>query len=55
MPEGCTAEMVGEPKLSRNNRKYYASGAQVLFTVPEGTPFDHWVSGGAPGCFVSDP
>ena len=55
VPDGCKAEIVGEPLMTRDGRKYYTSGAQVQLTVPEGTPFDHWVTEGAPGCFVSDP
>ena len=55
VPDGCTAELLGEPLMKRDGKKYYTSGAQVLLTVPEGTPFDHWVTEGAPGCFVSDP
>ena len=56
MPKGCTAEMVGKALLTFNSVDYYASGAQVRLTMPDGTPFDHWVTSGEPvGCFINDP
>ena len=54
-PEGCKAEILSEPKMQRNGKKYYVSGAQVELTVPEGTAFNHWVTEGTPGCFINDP
>ena len=53
VPEGCKAELIGEPFKRLNGKKYYRSGAQVELTVPEGTQFDHWLDNN--GCFVSDP
>ena len=53
VPEGCKAELIGEPFKRLNGKKYYRSGAQVMITVPEGTQFDHWLDNN--GCFVSDP
>ena len=55
VPDGCKAEIISEPLVRLYGKKYYGSGTQVRLTVPEGTPFDHWVTEGAPGCFVSDP
>ena len=56
MPKGCTAEIVSEAMLTFNGVDYYSSGTKVRLTVPEGTPFDHWVTSGKPvGCFISDP
>jgi hypothetical protein len=56
VPDGCKAEMVSQPMLTFNGVDYYGPGTQVNLTVPEGTPFDHWVTSGKPiGCFISDP
>lgn len=55
VPDGCTAEIVSEPTIRLNGKKYHSSGAKVRLTVPEGRQFDHWVSEGAPGCFITDP
>ena len=55
VPNGCTVKILSKPKMQYNGKNYYTSGAQVLLTVPEGTPFDHWVTEGAPGCFINDP
>ena len=55
VPDGCTAKMISEPFMQRDGKKYYRSGAQVELIVPEGTAFDHWVTEGAPGCFINDP
>ena len=53
VPEGCKAELIGEPFKRLNGKKYYRSGAQVELTVPEGTQFDHWIDNN--GCFINDP
>ena len=55
VPDGCTAEILGKPMMQRNGKNYYTSGSQVLLTVPEGIPFDHWVTSGEPGFFINDP
>ena len=56
VPDGCKAEMVSKPMLTINSVEYYGSGSKVRLTVPDGTPFDHWVTSGKPvGCFISDP
>ena len=55
VPEGCTAEILGDPFKTLEGKDYYTSGTQVFLTVPEGTPFDHWVTEGEPGCFINDP
>ena len=49
----CKAEIISEPLIRLYGKKYYGSGTKVRLTVPEGTPFDHWIDNN--GCFISDP
>ncbi len=56
VPQGCTAEILGEPTWRFNGVSYYGSGTRVKLTVPEGTAFDHWeTTGKNMSCYVSDP
>ena len=55
VPDGCTVEIISKPKMQFNGKNYCVSGAQVLLTVPEEKPFDHWMGIGVPGCFINDP
>ena len=53
VPDDCKAEIISEPLIKLHGDKYYGSGTKVSLTVPEGTPFDHWVDNS--GSFISDP
>ncbi|MBQ3753929.1 MAG: leucine-rich repeat protein [Prevotella sp.] len=55
LPEGCTYEMVSEPSLQYGGVSYWKSGAQVRLTAPADASFDHWDTGIANRCYVSDP